>query len=71
VFSIYETRGGDLIIHITSGGRAYSAPTFGELLAVCDESKFEACDKYISVHVSAKSEKVNVVKKSQIFPDRK
>lgn len=70
VFAVHETRGGDLNIHITSGGRAYSAATFGELVAVCDESKFEACEKHISVHASKKSPAVNVIKRTQTFPDR-
>lgn len=70
VFGVHETRGGDLNIHITSGGRAYSAPTFGELLAVCDESKFEECDKHISVHSTKKSVEVNVIKRTQTYPDR-
>jgi hypothetical protein len=71
VFSIQETRSGDLNIHITSGGRAYSAPTLGELLVVCDESKFEECDLHISVHASNKSEEVNVIKRTQTYPERK
>ncbi len=70
VFAVYETRGGDLNIHINSGGRAYSAPTIGELVAVCDESKFEDCEKHISVHASKRSETVNVIKRTQTFPDR-
>lgn len=71
VFSVRETRNCDLNIHITSGGRDYSAPTFGELVAVCDESKFEGCEKHISVHASARSNAVNVIKRTQTFPDRK
>lgn len=70
VFAMHETRGGDLNIHITSGGRAYSAPTFGELVAICDELKFEECEKHISVHASKKSSLVNVIKRTQTFPDR-
>ncbi len=70
VFAVYETKGGDLNIHITSGGRDYSAPTIGELVAVCDESKFEDCDKHISVHASRKSTTVNVIKRTQKFADR-
>ena len=70
VFSVHETRGGDLNIHITSGGRDYSAPTLGELVAVSDESKFEECEKHISVHASRKSTEVNVIKRTQTFPDR-
>ena len=71
VFGVHETRGGDLNIHITSGGRAYSAPTFGELVAVCDESKFQECEKHISIHASKKSQAVNVIKRTQKFPDWK
>ncbi len=70
VFAVHETRGGDLNIHITSGGRAYSAPTFGELVAVCDESKFEECEKHISVHASKKSAEVNVIKQTQKYLGR-
>jgi hypothetical protein len=70
VFSVYETRTGDLNLHITSGGRVYSAPTLGELIAVCDESGFEECEKHISVHVSGRSPDVNVIKRTQNFPDR-
>lgn len=70
VFAVHETRGGDLNIHITSGGRNYSAPTFGELVAVSDESKFEECEKHISVHASKKSNAVNVIKRTQPFPNR-
>jgi hypothetical protein len=70
VFAVHETRAGDLNIHITSGGRDYSAPTFGELVAVCDESKFEECEKHISVHASMKSKSVNVIKRTQTFPNR-
>jgi hypothetical protein len=71
VFAVHETKGGDLNIHITSGGRAYSAPTFCELVAVCDESKFEECEKHISVHASKKSTAVNVIKRTQTFPERR
>jgi hypothetical protein len=70
VFAARETRGGDLNIHITSGGRAYSAPTFGDLVAVCDESKFEDCENHISVHASRESSAVNLIKRTQTFPDR-
>lgn len=70
VFAVHETKSGDLNIHITSGGRAYSAPTFGELVAVCDESKFEECEKHISIHVSKNSPVVNVIKRTQTFQDR-
>ena len=70
VFSVHETRGGDLNIHITSGGRAYSAATLGELVAVCDDSKAEDCEKHISVHASKKSATVNVIKRTQTFPNR-
>ncbi len=70
VFSVHETRGGDLNIHITSGGRDYSAPTFGELMAVCDESEFEVCNKHISVHASKNSPEVNVIKRTQNYPER-
>ena len=71
VFAVNETRGGDLNIHITSGGRGYSAPTLGELVAVCDETKFEECEMHISVHASEKSKEVNVIKRTQTFPTRK
>ena len=70
VFAVHETRAGDLNIHITSGGRDYSAPSFGELVAVCDDSKFEECEKHISIHASRKSPDVNVIKRTQTFPNR-
>lgn len=70
VFGVNETPSGDLNIHITSGGRAYSAPTLGELVAVCDESKFEECDKHISVHGTRNNPEVNFIKRTQAFPDR-
>ncbi|WP_432731291.1 hypothetical protein [Variovorax sp. W6] len=70
MFSVHETRGGDLNIHITGGGRAYSAATLGELVAICDESKAEFCEKHISVHASKKSASVNVIKRTQTFPNR-
>lgn len=70
IFAVHETRSGDLNIHITSGGRDYSATTLGELVAVCDESRFEDCEKHISIHASKKSTTVNFIKRTQTFPDR-
>lgn len=70
VFNVRETPVGDLNIHITKGGRSYSAPTLGELVAICDESEFEECEKHISVHVSRRSQNVNVIKRTEKFPDR-
>lgn len=70
VLNVCETRTGDLNIHITSGGRAYNAPTLGDLVAICDDSKFEVCEKHISIHRSSKSNDVNVIKRTQKFADR-
>jgi hypothetical protein len=70
VFAVNETRGGDLNIHITSGGRDYNATTLDELVTICEESKFEECKKHISIHASPESDYVNVIKRTQAFPDR-
>jgi hypothetical protein len=39
-------------------------------VAICDESEFEECEKHISVHASMKSKAVNVIKRTQTFPNR-
>ncbi len=70
VFSVSEQKRGDLNIHITSGGRAYTGQTLNDLVAVSDESVFEECEKHFSVHTSPKSLSVNVIKRTQAFLDR-
>ncbi|TDF58436.1 hypothetical protein [Cupriavidus sp. L7L] len=60
----------DLNFHTTSGGRAYKASTFGELVATIDEANFRECDQHISVHCNAKSSSTNTIKKSLVFGDK-
>lgn len=70
VFSVSEQKSGDLNIHITSGGRAYTGETLNDLVAISDESDFEEYEMHFSVHTSPKSLSVNVIKRTQTFLDR-
>ncbi len=71
VFAVSEQKAGDLNIHITSGGRTYTGKTLNDLVALSDESAFDDCEKHISVHTSSRSLNVNVIKRTQVFVDRK
>lgn len=70
VLGIRELSSGDLNIHITGGGKAYSAPTIEDLIAVNDETLFEECEKHISIHTSLRSQTDNVIKRTHEYPNR-
>jgi hypothetical protein len=71
VFNVFQRNNGELNVHITSGGRAYSSPVLKNLVAIADDSAFEECEKHISVHTSPNSQNVNVIKRTLTFKDRK
>lgn len=71
VLSIKETAQGDLNLHFSSGGKTYSASSLHDLIACCDESRFETSEKHISVHRSLQSDEVNLIKRTVCYSDRK
>lgn len=70
VFSVIETKSGDLNIHITGGGKTYKTESLGELVVPPDSSAFEPCDMHVSVHLTPKHPEVNLIKWTQQFSNR-
>lgn len=70
VFSVLETKAGDLNIHITGGGKSYKTENLRGLVDVPDGAMFEPCNMHISIHSSAQSKETNTIKWTQAFSTR-
>jgi hypothetical protein len=71
VFSIFETKCGDLNLHITGKGKAYKTENLSNLVVVPDDAVFESYDMHISMHLTPTHPEVNLIKWTQEFSNRK
>ena len=70
VFSVVESKAGDLYIHITKGGKSYKTESMDELVVIPEGVAFEPCSMHVSIHPSAQSDETNTVKWTKTFSTR-